>query len=130
MRKLIIVGIALMSVALSGCGFYPPYRVWEAGQDGKAELARANQNRQIAVTQSKAKSEAAAFEAEAEITRARGVAKANQIIGDSLHNNEDYLRYLFVNGLEHTQNQIIYVPTEAQLPVLEAGRRNPAPQGG
>jgi len=56
-----------------------------------------------------------------------GVAAANKIIGDSLHNNEDYLRYLFVNGLEHTSNQVIYVPTEANLPILEASRKVPAP---
>jgi len=29
------------------------------------------------------------------------------------------LRYLYINNLEHSQNQIIYVPTEANLPILE-----------
>jgi regulator of protease activity HflC (stomatin/prohibitin superfamily) len=127
MRRIIVAAaLAVMSIGLSGCGMiWPPYRVWEAEQNGKAELAQANQNRQIAITQSKAKAEAASFEAQSEIIRAQGVAKANKIIGASLQDNEAYLRYLFVNGLENTKNQIIYVPTEAQLPVLEAGRRNP-----
>lgn len=30
--------------------------------------------------------------------------------------------YLWIHGLETQQNQIIYVPTEAGLPVLEASR--------
>jgi regulator of protease activity HflC (stomatin/prohibitin superfamily) len=70
-----------------------------------------------------AKKDSAKQLAEAEVIRAEGVAKANAIIGSSLKNNEDYLRYLFVNNLEHTQNQVIYVPTEANLPILEATRK-------
>lgn len=125
MRRVIIaLSIAALSVGLSGCGFWPPYRAWSAEWEGKAELAQAQQNRQVAIAQSKAKAEAATFEAQAEITRAKGVASANKIIGQSLHDNEAYLQYLFVNGIENTKNQIIYVPTEAQLPILEAGRRN------
>lgn len=124
-RTTIAVAIALASVSLSGCGIYPPYRAWSAEWNGKAELAQAQQNRQIIISQSKAKADAAQFEAQSEIIRAQGVAKANTIIGQSLTNNEAYLRYLFVNGLENTENQIIYVPTEAQLPILEAGRRPP-----
>jgi hypothetical protein len=60
--------------------------------------------------------------AEAEVERARGVAQANKIIGDSLKDNEGYLRYLWIDSLAHTQDKVIYVPTEAGLPVLEAGR--------
>jgi len=52
------------------------------------------------------------------------VAKANKIIGDSLKDNESYLRYLWINGLsEKDNNTVIYVPTEANLPILEAGKR-------
>ena len=56
--------------------------------------------------------------------RAKGVAAANKIIGDSLHGNEAYLRYLWIDGLrEHGKGAaVIYVPTEAGLPILEAGR--------
>ena len=37
--------------------------------------------------------------ADAEVERAKGVAQANAIIGDSLKNNEEYLRYLYINGI-------------------------------
>jgi len=62
--------------------------------------------------------------ADAEVSRAEGVARANKIIGASLHDNEAYLRYLWIQTLEHGKesNTVVYVPTEANLPVLEAGR--------
>lgn len=50
------------------------------------------------------------------------MAEANRIIGDSLKNNEAYLRYLWIRNLEDGPNQIIYVPTEANLPLLESSR--------
>lgn len=62
-------------------------------------------------------------DAEIEVAKAEGVAKANQIIGDSLKSNESYLRYLWIRGLKEGKNQVIYVPTEAGLPILEASRK-------
>ena len=56
------------------------------------------------------------------MAKAEGVAKANQIIGDSLKSNDSYLKYLWIRGLKDTKNQVIYVPTETGLPILEASR--------
>ena len=114
---------AFIALLMGGC---PHYAVWQQGLAGQAALARATQDRQIAVQEAQAKRESAVMLAQAEVERAKGVAQANKIIGDSLHNNEDYLRYLFVNSLENTRNQVIYVPTEANLPILEATRLAPA----
>lgn len=108
-------------------------RVFVAEYSGRAEYVRAEQNRQIAVLEAQAQNEAATSQAQAkvkiaeaesdaEIARARGVAEANKIIGDSLKGNEDYLRYLYITGLSGRDGQIIYVPTEAGLPILEANR--------
>lgn len=115
---LVILGVA----GMWGC---PKYGVWEQGLRGQAELARAEQNRQISIQVSKAKSDAALFEAQAETTRAHGVARANVIIGNSLAtaSGEAYLRYLWIHTLNDSTKQIIYVPTEAGLPILEAGKR-------
>ncbi len=97
--------------------------VWSAEMTGKAELAMAAQNRQIAVNEAQAKAEAAKALAQAEIERARGVAEANKIIGESLKGNDAYLRYLWIMSLENgNAPTIVYVPTEANLPILEAGR--------
>ncbi len=109
----------LILAAMYGC---PQWGVYEQRLVGEAELQRATSNRMIAVQEAEAKKEAATKLAEAEVERAKGVASANKIIGDSLHGNEDYLRYLWVNNLEKSSNQVIYVPTEAGLPILEAGR--------
>jgi regulator of protease activity HflC (stomatin/prohibitin superfamily) len=103
---------------------YPRYRVWQQGLEGEAELKRAEQNRKIAVQEAEAKKEAAKSLADAEVIRAEGVAKANAIIGNSLKGNEDYLRYLWIDNLEKNQNSVIYVPTEAGLPILESQRLN------
>lgn len=101
----------------------PMISVWSEGMHGKAELARAESNRQIAICEANAKKESAKALADAEIIRAEGVAKANKIIGDSLQNNESYLRYLWVQGLQTNNMQVVYVPTEANLPLLEANRK-------
>ncbi|MFY8091159.1 MAG: hypothetical protein ACOVMI_07890 [Chitinophagaceae bacterium] len=103
---------------------YPRYRVWQQGLEGEAELKRAEQNRKIAVQEAEAKKEAAKSLADAEVIRAEGVAKANAIIGNSLKGNEDYLRYLWIDNLEKNPNAVIYVPTEAGLPILESQRLN------
>ncbi len=98
------------------------YDVWAEGKVGEAELARAESNRKIKTLEARAHEESAKFFASAEIIRAEGVAKANKIIGDSLRDNESYLRYLWVQGLNTNQTQVIYVPTEANLPIMEASR--------
>lgn len=59
-------------------------------------------------------------DAEIAITRAEGVAKSNQIIASSV--NENYLRYRWVEGLHAAEKQVVYVPTEANLPIMEANR--------
>lgn len=118
---------ALVLVIAIGFGlsfwFFPIYGVWTAEQSGKAQLAEAEYSKQVAVQTAKAKQESASFEAQAEVTRAEGVAKANKIIGQSLKDNEAYLRYLWIHTMEDTKNQVIYVPTETGLPILEAGKR-------
>ena len=98
------------------------YDVWAERKAGEAELARAESNRQIRTLEAKAKLEGAKYLADAEIVRAEGVARANQIIADSLRGNEAYLRYLWIQNLGEGANQVIYVPTESNLPILEANR--------
>ena len=73
---------------------FPTYLVWQQNKVGEAELARAEQNRQIAIQEAKAKEESAKSLANAEIIRAQGIAEANKIIGDSLKNNDAYIHYL------------------------------------
>ena len=101
---------------------FPTYKVWEQNKAGEAELARAEQNRQIAVQEAKAKEESARSLANAEVIRAEGVAKANKIIGDSLRDNDVYIHYLWIEALKESDSDVIYVPTEAGIPITEASR--------
>lgn len=120
----IILGVILFVTFIIASIFaYAALRPWFASQKGKAELAQAEQNRQIAVLEATAKKESSVQLAQAEIERAKGVAEANKIIGDSLKQNEDYLRYLWITDVAHSENKVVvYVPTETQIPILEAGR--------
>jgi regulator of protease activity HflC (stomatin/prohibitin superfamily) len=98
----------------------PQYNVWQQSLAGKAELQKAEYTRQVAVLEAQAKKDSAQQLADAEIIRASGVAKANQIIGDSLKDNREYLQYLYITGLEDGSkngNVTIYVPTEGGMPV-------------
>ena len=101
---------------------WPQYKVWEQNKVGEAELARAEQNRQIAIQEAKAKEESAKSLANAEVIRAEGVAKANKIIGDSLQNNDAYIHYLWIEALKESKDEVIYIPTEAGIPITESAR--------
>jgi regulator of protease activity HflC (stomatin/prohibitin superfamily) len=130
---LILIFVLIILLAW-GC---PQYRVHEAEMRGRAELARAEGNRKITVLEANARKEAAKADAEADTIRARGVAQSNKIIGNSLAGNELYLYYLWIRALQENDNDVIYIPTEANLPIMEAGRmaqrakksldQNPAP---
>lgn len=117
---LLVAVIGIISIAW-GC---PQYNVWQKELKGKATLREAEWDRQVAIEEAKAKLESAQHFADAEIIRASGVAEANKIIGSSLEGSggEAYLRYLWIMGLQDGTSEIIYIPTEGQLPILEATR--------
>ena len=123
-RGMIIGIISAGIILIAGFAAYPKYRVWSATMQGEAEYAQAEQNRRIAVLEAESKLEAAKSLAAAEVERAKGVAEANAIIGQSLKDNESYLRWLWIENLDKGGNSVIYVPTEAGLPILEAGKRS------
>lgn len=109
-----IIGIAMWGL--------PKYSVYKKSLYGQAELAQAEWNRKIIVKEAEAKEEAAVSWARAEVSRAKGAAEANDILAGSLGGPEGYLRWLYIQMLEETDNNLIYIPTEAGLPILEAGR--------
>jgi len=110
----VIIAIVLIIGALF---FFPIWNVWSSEKSGEAQLREAEQNRQIAIEEAKALKESASLKAEAEIIRAKGIAEANEIIGQSL--TPEYLKYKFIEGLNDGNTETIYVPTEANIPILE-----------
>lgn len=107
--------IILIAVSMYVC---PQYGVWQRELSGKAQLREAEWNRQIAIQEAQATKESAKMLADAEIIRAEGIAEANRIISNSI--TTEYIKYKFVEGLNDGNTEVIYVPTEANLPILEA----------
>jgi len=115
-----VIGMVILVVLVIGFLMWllPNYNVYSRELNGKAQLREAEWNRQIAVQEAQALKESAKLKAEAEILRAEGIAEANRIISGSL--TEEYIKYKFVEGLNDGNTEVIYVPTEANLPILEA----------
>lgn len=96
----------------------PRYKVWQQEMEGRAELAQAEQNRQIKIEEARANLEAEKLNAQAEVVRAQGAAEAIKIENGSL--TPTYIQYLWVRQQNSAANKVIYIPTEAGLPILEA----------
>ncbi len=115
---LVVLGVIVIIVLMFGL---PKYNVWQQEMAGKAEMAKAEQNRKILVEEAKARLEAEKLNAQAEIERARGMAEAMRIENGTL--NETYNQYLFIRTLEKLADkgnlpQVIYVPTNGLIPVM------------
>ena len=132
MKPLKLLLLVLMLFSLTSCwDFNREQEFKDAENRGKSTLIEAESSKKAMIEQAKAENESATLQAEArikiakaeaqaEIERAYGVAKANEIIGKSLQGNDEYLRYLMIQGLNDSKGERIYIPTEAGLPILEA----------
>lgn len=114
-----VVSIVILIVAMAF--IRPWYNVWSQEMEGKAEFAKAEQNRKIKIEEAKANLEAEKLNAQAEIERAKGAAEAIRIENGSI--TPTYIQYLWVRQQSNLNDKtVIYVPTETNLPLLEATR--------
>lgn len=110
-----IIILTIIGVIIGAMAFYPRYRVWSQEMEGRAEFAKAEQNRRIKIEEAKANLEAEKLNAEAEVER------AIEIENGSL--SEKYIQYLRVRQQNQINDKtVIYILTEANLPILEAGK--------
>ena len=103
----------IMLLGFSAVGKY--YSVWAMEMGGKAKLAEATQSRQIQIEQAKGEKMAAEYTAE-----------AIAIVGKAAKSFPEYRVQTFIQAFGEALNngniqKIIYVPTEANIPILEAG---------
>ena len=106
----------------------PWYNVWSQEMEGKAEFAKAEQNRKIKIEEARANLEAEKLNAQAEIERAKGAAEAIKIENGSI--TPTYIQYLWVRQQSDLSDEtVIYIPTESNLPLLESTRMNSLRQG-
>ena len=119
--------IALVVVAVLILIGLPTYNAYSKQMQGKAAYEQAVQDRRIRVLEAQAALDSAQLTAQAEVARARGTNEANRIMAQSLGGPENYLRWSYIHMLEETAGkqgrEVIYIPTEAGMPILEAGRR-------
>ncbi len=119
----VIIGIVILVIC--GLGLFiavPYYNVWQQEMSGRAEFAKAEQNRKIKIEEAKANLEAEKLNAQAEIERAKGAAEAIRIENGSI--TPTYIQYLWVRQQANLGDKaVIYIPTEANLPILEASRK-------
>lgn len=114
--------IGIIALSMWGC---PTYNVWQKEMSGKAELMEARQNRQIAIEEAEARLESAKLDAQSEVERAKGMAEAMDIENNKL--TSKYNQYLFIRSLEKVAQQgdlpqIIYLPSEGMLPVMDVNK--------
>ena len=117
-------GIIVIVVFSIGMAFIRPwYNVWSQEMEGKAEFAKAEQNRKIKIEEARANLEAEKLNAQAEIERAKGAAEATKIENGSI--TPTYIQYLWVRQQSDLSDKtVIYIPTESNLPLLESTRMN------
>lgn len=118
----VILAVVVAITVIVGLMFgIPRYSVWQQEMSGKARLAEATQSRQILIEQARAEREAAVLQAE-----------AIKIMGEAAQKYPEYRQQEFIGAFGEALkagriNQIIYVPTEANIPILEAGRMSRLP---
>ena len=118
-KLILLIAAAVASVFILVAGLLltiPKYRVWQQGLEGQAKLKRAEQEKLIMIEQARAEKEAAEYRAD-----------AIKIVGEMAKEYPEYRIQEFIGAFgEALSNgeveKIIYVPTEANIPIVEAGR--------
>jgi hypothetical protein len=107
------VGVLITALML----IIPQYNVWQKGLAGEADLKKAEQTKLIMIETAKAEEDSARYR-----------ARAIEIMGEAAKKYPEYRQQEFMQAFgealrEGNIDQIIYVPTESNIPVLEAGKR-------
>ena len=111
----LVIAVGLVFALLFAVG--PYYKLWSQEMRGKAALAEARQSKMIQVEQ-----------ARAELDSAQLRAEAIKTIGIASQKYPEYRTQEFIGAFgdalrEGKISQIIYVSTEGNIPILEAGTR-------
>jgi hypothetical protein len=123
-----IVGAFIAVLILWGLVGYPHWRVWASHQRGLADLQMAKNEQQIQIAQAQSRYDAAELNKKASVIEAEALALQIQAIGEKLATHDLYLKWQWIKMMEdRPENSTIYVPTEANIPILEAMRLAPRP---
>jgi regulator of protease activity HflC (stomatin/prohibitin superfamily) len=114
--RALTVGVLAVVAMMAGC---PEYAVYKARKEGEAINAQSHGARQALVSQ-----------AQAELDAAQRRADAVKIMGQAAKDFPEYRQQEFIGAFAHAMqegriSQIIYVPTEANIPITESRRLAP-----
>lgn len=116
-KDTVIAGAVGVSVFIGVILGYQEFKVYSSAQSGIARLKESESSKQILVQQALAEKEAASLKAD-----------AIRIMGQAAKEFPEYRNQEFIAAFgdalkDGKISQIIYVPTEANIPILEAGKR-------
>ena len=116
----VIFGLFILAMVV-----YPIWNVWASKKYGEAELEQAYKEQQIQIAEAESRLKAAELNKRAAVIEAEAVSLQIKAIGEQLHKHDLYLKWQWIKMMEDRDSEAdtIYVPTEAGLPILEAGRR-------
>lgn len=124
MEQFIWSGAFVLALILWALFGMPIWRVWAQRKQGEADLQQAHKEQQIQVSKAQGRLDAANINKQAAIIEAEAVAAQIEKIGSTLTEHDLYLRWQWIKMMEERpEGSVIYVPTEAGLPILEAGKR-------
>lgn len=103
---------------------YPVWNVWASKQQGEADLQQAKNEQKIQIAEAQARLDAATLNKQAAIIEAEAISEQIKRIGQELTAHDLYLRWQWIKMMEERDGETIYVPTEANIPILEATRRD------
>lgn len=115
---LCVLGALLLSTVLGLMFGVPKWSAWKQGVKGSGELQKAESSRRIIVEQARAERDAAELQAE-----------AIAIVGEAAQKYPEYREQQFMiafgNAVEQGDVKLIFVPTEANVPILVSPDREP-----
>lgn len=130
-----VLAVIVFFGAIVGCmAGYPQYKLYKSNTEKQSVIREQEAISEAAVyaaqkrvTEAEANADAALIaataEAERRIIEAESIAASQELIAATL--TAEYLQWRYYEVLSTTDGQVIYVPTEAGLPITEAGRNTP-----
>lgn len=131
MKKLTIIIGLLITLGMTSCyDFNREQKEKDAVTAGKSILFKAEFSKKAKVEQAKADFESAKLEADtrlieseanakSKLIEANAKSKAIEVVGNALKRNPEYLKFQMIEGMyRYKSNKTIYVPTEANLPII------------
>lgn len=127
-----IAGILVVALAVSvlmGIGaVWAKYRLWKVEYTGKTQEIRQSYNGKAILAEAIHARKARVEQAKAELESAEATAEAIRIVGEAAKQYPEYRQQEFYLSLGEALKsgriqQVLYLPTEAGLPITEAGHR-------